>query len=266
MIASLFGPQGEATQAPQQIGFQTSDGVRIASEFYSEPSIRSSTLLVVAPGFAQAKDSQVMKSLCQSLFETKSTDVLCLDFRGTGGSSGTYSFGVDEPLDLQPVLEWGHENYKRVEVLGLSMGAYIAVRAAAFWPNQISKLLLVSCPPDFIDVISSGGVLGEIIHFVLNPVNPETQTGANWLFHWGNPFAAEPNLVDLVPQIEVPSAFLVGQEDPLVQLELTRPIFNSIAGSKSWTEFPQGDHAEAMFVQDPIAFIEWVKSSLSVTR
>ena len=262
IIATLMSAAAMATLNPLHTYFQTQDGVRIASDFYPQGAHLAKTLLIVAPGFAQSKDSQVMKSLCQNISQTSNVDVLCFDFRGTGGSSGTYNFGADEPLDIAPLLAWGNANYKKVNILGLSMGAYTAVRAGYLWPKFVSKLLLVSCPPDFLDIITSGGVLGEIIHFVLNPTNAETQTDANWLFNWGNPFSPEPNLIDLAKQVRTPAAFLVGQDDPLVRRDLTQSVYLAMAGPRSWTVFPAGDHAEAMYVQNPTAFVQWIKNNL----
>lgn len=241
------------------ISFATSDGERVDGDLRSG-SPNPSAIAIVAPGFAQHRQTKVMKSLCEDL--SKTMDSFCLDFRGTGTSTGFYTFGEKEPLDLQPVLEWAAAHYQTVNLIGLSLGAYAAGRAAYFWPKNISKLLLISCPTSVEDIVTSGGIFDSIFASVADPGAPELKTGADWFFRWGFIFGEKPDLSELGPQVTTPASFLIGQNDHLVFESLSQRVYDSFAGEKSWDVFPQGGHAESMFIQNAPAFEQWVVSHL----
>ncbi len=237
--------------------FTTSDGQNIAATFY--PNKLSHQLLILAPGFAQNKDTIVMSGLCRAV--QKTSNALCFDFRGTGQSSGTYVFGAKEFLDIESILRWAETKFKTVNLLGLSLGAYSAVRAAYEWPELISKLLLVSCPTSIEDIISTGGPFSDTYYFFTHPNSPELKTGADWIFRWGSLFDPKPNLKSIAPKIMVPAAFFSGAADHLVLNSLSREVYVAMAGSKSWDSMSDGDHAEAMYVQHPRQFVQWIETA-----
>lgn len=74
-------------------------------------------------------------------------DVHVLDFRGRGlsyatpGMEASLDAMVSDVLDLLAALEW-----TSVTLLGHSMGARVAIRAAARNPQRIAKLLLIDPP------------------------------------------------------------------------------------------------------------------------
>lgn len=74
-------------------------------------------------------------------------DVHVLDFRGRGlsysepGMMANLDAMASDVLDLLNVMEW-----QSVTVLGHSMGARVAIRAAARNPQRIAKLLLIDPP------------------------------------------------------------------------------------------------------------------------
>lgn len=246
------------------ISFNTSDYQRIDADLYRNGPSATKSLAIVAPGFAQHRHTQVMQGLCSEL--AKTIDTLCFDFRGTGTSTGYYTFGQDEPLDLEPILNWAAVNYTDINVIGLSLGAYTAGRAAYLWPDKVSKLLLISCPTDLNDIILSGGFLASIWASVIDWNSPELRTGANWFFRWGNLFAQKPDLSDMGSQISTPASFLSGENDHLVFNSLSQQVYDSFAGEKTFDVFELGGHAEAMFVQNPQAFEEWIVSHLKTRQ
>ena len=207
----------------QTMSFTTSDGERIDGDLYSAAR-PASAIAIVAPGFAQHRHTQVMKALCGDLSNNpaKTMDSFCLDFRGTGTSTGDYTFGANEQLDLEPILQWAAAHYEKVNLIGLSLGAYTAGRAAYLWPKNVSKLLLISCPTSVNEIVTSGGVFDSFFSSIVDPDLPELQTGADWFFHWGDVFGDKPDLSDLGPQIFTPASFLIGQNDHLVFESLSR--------------------------------------------
>ncbi len=233
------------THAAVLMSFNTSDGERIDGDLYSS-QLNHSSVAIVAPGFAQHRQTPPMKKLCQDL--SKTLDVVCLDLRGTGTSSGFYTFGEKEQLDLEAVLEWADVHYENVNLIGLSLGAYADGRAAYLWPKKVSKVLLISCPTNLDDIILSGGLFDSTYSSIINPGAPELQTGANWLG----------------PGIFTRASFLIGEDDHLVFEKLSRKVYDSFAGEKTWDVFQNGAHAEAMLIQNAPAFEQWMVSHLQM--
>jgi pimeloyl-ACP methyl ester carboxylesterase len=251
---------GAQAAAPQPLTFSSPDGVSLAADWYADTSCPKDLLILVAPGFAQHSRLGPMQALCSAL--TPTADICCLDFRGTGRSSGWYWFGSREYRDLEPALDWAGQHYRGVALLGISLGAYSSLRAASLWPAKIKRLLLVSCPTKLEDIILSGGVFSNAFAFVFRQPQLQIPAQANLWFRWGPLFAPKPAGTELAKALMVPVDFLVGGKDRLVYPSLSRKVYDSVPGSKTWTEFPDGPHGEALFLQDPPAFVGWVKAHL----
>ena len=207
-----------------------------------------------------------MPELCRDL--TREGDVLAVDFRGTGGSGGRYTFGAEEYQDLKPFLDWGRKRYAQTILLGLSLGAYHCFRAAHAWPERVDKILLVSCPTGLEDILKTGGPLRQA--FALSKdwkALPRRLTvPSHPFFRWGNPFSPKPQADELAPGLRVRSAFLVGGKDRLVLKSLSRRIFEKISGGASWTEIPEGQHAELIYIEQTQAFLQWCSKEIRKTK
>ena len=235
----------------------TEDGLRIAANFFR--GRKKGTLILLAPGFAQYKDSNVLRDISSDLVAFG--DVACLDFRGTGKSEGTYRFGAEEYKDLFPYMTWGKKKYKRVVIVGLSLGGYHAIRAAKEWPRLIDRLLLVSTPTCLEDVLKTGGPVLQAKNILSDWKSLKARLGLEFdiFFRWGNPFSKKPNAVDVARDVRTPMDVLAGGDDGLVLSKLTRMIFEGARGKKSWTVFEKGLHSELMYLQNPKKFIGWIK-------
>ncbi len=256
----------------EEMFFKTSDGLTVAANFYSgnlgkgrtqgSPLQGKNTLLILSPGFAKFKDAYPMMDICEEL--TKYGDVLCVDFRGVGKSEGRYSFGGSEYLDLEPLLKWG-SGYKKRILVGLSLGSYHSLRAAHAWPHLVTKVLLVSCPTSLEDVLLTLGPLrqGFAIATDWKFIQNRLKVDFGLFFRWGNPFSKKPNLKWLVTGLKVPLSFLVGGKDRLVAKFLSRKIYERAPHDKSWTEIPEGNHSEFLYLEQPVMFKGWLRNSLS---
>ena len=189
-------------------------------------------------------------------------DVVDYDVRGTGKSEGFYSFGAHDYLDIQAILEWAHGKYRKIGLLGFSIGAYSSMRAALEYPELVNKIFLVSCPQSLEDVMMSGGLFKSMLAVMTNQDVQQQQHPGDILFRWGYPFESEPNLVDEAPSLKVPAAFLVGGVDPLVFSARTRMIYDQVASPKTWMQINNGYHAEMMFYDFPTQFMGWLKGEL----
>ena len=240
--------------------FRTRDGVSIAATLY--PSAKPGRLVLLSPGFAQHRNTPVMRALARGL--TAFGEVSALDHRGTGGSGGRYGFGWKEYLDLEPILREAKKKGKRTVLVGCSMGGYHCLRAAAAWPKLVDRLLMASPPSVFEDVLKSGGAWRQVLHVSKDWKlwTIRLQTRPNVFFRYGHPFRPKPHGRDLASRVRCPAHVLAGEWDHLVFPALSREIYLGLAGKRSWTQRKGGEHAEVMFLQDPKRFLRWVSNHL----
>lgn len=245
----------------EEMWFKTRDGLDIAANFYPGNK-RTRKLILLAPGFAKYKDAHPMGELCGEL--SKYGDVVCLDFRGVGKSAGRYGFGDKEHYDLEAILKWGGKYRQRI-LVGLSMGSYYSLRAAHDFPDQVDRLLLVSVPSRFEDVLKTLGPLRQTWAIATSPRNLISRITSphNIFFRWDNPFRPKPDGADLAKRLKAPVFFLVGGKDRLVVKELSRKVYDQASNSKSWTEIPEGNHAEFLYLENQSEFKLWLKSNLT---
>ena len=121
----------------------TSDGVSVAVNHYDNSR---ESVLVIAHGWFMTKDTKPFKTMSEDFF--KHHDVITMDFRGHGKSSGLYTFTAKEPLDLKAVVDFAKEKYAKVFVIGFSLGGATAVIHAAE-QKDIDGLIAVSAPARF---------------------------------------------------------------------------------------------------------------------
>jgi len=250
------------TKEKQEITFKTRDNLVIAANLYrgAKPS---KILLVLAPGFAQFKDSNILNEMGES-FSTLG-DLICLDFRGTGKSEGRYDFGANEYQDLGPILEWGKKRYKKTVLIGLSLGGYHAIRAAREWPKMVDRVMLVSSPTSVEDVVKTGGPLLQFTFFLTDwkSLKGRLSLAFDLFFNWGNPFSRKPDVSEVVKEVKAPLDVLVGSRDWLVRNHLTEKIYQNAPNKSSWTCFEKGHHSELMYVQDEPRFKNWLTEKLN---
>ena len=256
------GGQGGFRRSALSITGRTQEPVLGQSKNSPLP-VKNRSLIILSPGFAKFKDAYPMTDLCQEL--TRYGDALCVDFRGVGKSQGRYSFGGSEYLDLEPLLKWGSRYRERI-LVGLSLGSYHSLRAAHAWPKLVTKALLISCPSSLDDVLLTFGPLrqGFAIATDWKSIQKRLSMEFNLFFRWGNPFSSKPQGESLALGISVPLFFLVGGKDRLVVKSLSRKIYEEASNPKSWTEIPEGNHAEFIYLEQERKFKRWIERSLVI--
>ena len=105
-------------------------------------------LIVIAHGFFNSKDSILLKELALDL--SADYDVIALDFRGHGKSSGLYYWSAKEAQDLLGVLNKDKKDtsYSKIGVIGFSLGA-TACLIAAHKDTLMDSLIAVSPVSEF---------------------------------------------------------------------------------------------------------------------
>lgn len=244
-----------AAVEPVELTFTASDGISLAADWY-HGSLPKAGILVVAPGFAQHKGTPCMKFVAQGL--AAQSDVVVLDFRGTGRSQGKFNFGSKEYLDLEPVLAWARLQSSDVRLLGFSLGAYSALRAAVLHPGLVDRLFLVSCPTRIGDILLGGGAILNPLALLFRHPKLQGPSKGDMFFRWGPLFTPNPSASEFAKGLKTPVGFLVAGKDTLVFESQTQRVFDAVPSQKTWLLWPEGLHAELMFLQNPRAFVAWI--------
>jgi len=232
----------------------TKDGERI------EVRIRKtgqSQALVICPGFFQSKDTQRFRDLSRAL--SRAFDFVAMDFRGHGRSTGGYTFGAKEMLDLEAVLAWARPQWARIGVLGFSMGGTIALNEVAEHHNADS-VVAVSALMAFEEVENRWWD-PRALQMALNNWDPRCGVRP------GNPLLPKPAPRDRVDRLApIPVLFIHGTEDPIVALRHSEVLFAKAREPKRLEIISGGGHAEELFRQFPERFVtlvtDWFAQSL----
>jgi pimeloyl-ACP methyl ester carboxylesterase len=119
----------------------TVDGVRIdAGHFAGDRGM----CVVLAHGFTGAWRLPTIMRIATLL--NRYGGVLAIDFRGHGRSRGQSTLGDHEVLDVEAAVRHARElGYRRVAVVGFSMGASVAIRHAGLY-GGVDAVVAVSSP------------------------------------------------------------------------------------------------------------------------
>jgi pimeloyl-ACP methyl ester carboxylesterase len=232
---------------------RAADGERIAWTRYTRPG--RAAALVVCPGFFKSKDTPTFRRLCRAL--AGSRDVLAMDFRGHGRSSGRYTFSAREPQDLHAMLDLARARYARVGVMGFSLGGAIAIAAASHRPGDVAALVAVSAPSEFRR-IEFRWWTPQAIRTGLRGLEPGA--GCRPAHVW----MAKERPIERLPYCRgVPIHLIHGTRDAIVAEAHAHRLFPAAADPKTLTLIPGGSHAEALFRDDPAGFLAVVEPWLA---
>ena len=148
--------------------------------------------------------------------------VLLVDFRGSGGSSESYTtIGIHEADDVAAVVQYAKQSLPHVSTIlfGKSMGAVAIIRAAHLQTIAPDAVILEAVFDTLLNTVRNRfAVMGA-------PAFP----GAELLIFWGgvqwnfNGFNHNP--VDYAPSLTCPSLFMHGNDDPRAKLVEGKRVF-----------------------------------------
>lgn len=229
----------------KEIKIKTKDGIKIAVNHYKN---NYDTVVIIAPGWFMTKDSKSFKELSE-VFAEKS-DVISMDFRGHGKSSGFYTFTSKELEDMEAVIEYANKFYKKIYLIGFSLGAAIVLNTAAYNYSCIDKIIAVSAPSCFEKI--------ENQIWKKEAWLPTLQKCE--LNRW---FSIRPSFIitekikpiDIIEKVKCPTLFLAGEKDPTVHSWHTEALFKKAICEKKYELFENCCHAEDLFIQDREKFV-----------
>ncbi len=178
------------------------------------------------------------------MFHTAGFNVLTFDWRAHGRSDGEHvTFGVYEKEDLLGALDFlAGRGVERVGLMGLSMGAGVALIAAAL-SDRVGAVVCDSLPVRIEHVVSgyivAKGAPRSLANFAARVVLTLSsfRVGGN-LFH-----------VDAwrwAPHVKnTPVLLIHGDRDPLVSVDEIDQVFDLLPGPKVLWRVPAASHREA---------------------
>ncbi len=229
----------------KEIFINTEDQVNIAFNHYKNGNDK---VIIIAHGWYMCKDAIPFKNM-SDLF-SKNFDVITMDFRGHGRSSGFYTFTAKEPQDLKTVVDFAKQNYSKIGILGFSLGAALCLIHAAEH-KDIHCLIAVSAPVDFDKIENhfwrSEAFIPTLQKFIFKEkrnVRP------------GNIFLNKIKPINIIKEVSpVPTLFLAGEKDPTIYPWHTQKLYEEALDPKEFILFENNFHAEDLFLQSKEKFM-----------
>ncbi len=230
----------------------TPDGVKVAINHYE---CGNENVLIVAPGWFMTKDSKAFLDISNSFCEH--IDVVTLDFRGHGRSSGFYTFAAKEMQDIETVIEFAKSKYKNIYLMGFSLGGMICLNYVSSH-SGIQKVIAVSPPCDFSKIENQMWRKEAWL-----PTFKKME-----LKRW---FSIRPSIfphkkiktIDIIQNNTAETLYITGKFDPTVHIWHTKALYDKSTCKKEFKCFELGEHAEDLFLSYKEEFmqicVDWLR-------
>jgi pimeloyl-ACP methyl ester carboxylesterase len=236
-----------------KLTLKTSDDIKIAVKHYQGGK---DEVLIIAPGWFMTKDTCSFSDMAQEF--ASRFDVIAMDFRGHGKSSGLYTFTSKESADLKAVVDFAKQKYEKVYLIGFSLGGALVLIHGANEKN-VDKIIAVSAPHSFDEIENQMWRPEAWFMTIFKKMDLK-----QWASIRPSPvIGAKIKPIDIVDKIEVPTLFIAGEKDPTVHAWHTQALFNKAVCKKHYELFENCFHAEDLFLQDKERFLticnDWLK-------
>ncbi|MEI8390748.1 MAG: alpha/beta fold hydrolase [bacterium] len=237
-----------------EIFLETEDNTSIAINHYDS---KRDSVIIIAHGWYMCKDSKYFKAISEDFFLNH--DVITMDFRGHGKSSGLYTFSAKEPEDLKTVVNYAKQRYSKIGLIGFSLGAAISIIHTAKY-NDIDSLIAVSSPVSF-DKIESRFFKKEAVI----PTIEKFELFRSLSVRPGNILLNKVNPLDVVQEIvSAPVLFISGAKDPTIYPWHSQELYNKSCEKKALSIFEDDFHAEDLYINSRERFMSECNSWMSV--
>ncbi len=224
-----------------ELSLTTQDGIKISAHHYRADSLKSK-VIIICPGFLMYKESKPFVILSERLANT--FDIITIDFRGHGSSTGLFTFSAREYLDLRAAVDYATIHYKFIGVMGFSLGGAAAINEAAT-NERIDSVMAVSAPTEF-ERIENRFIDKNVLIRMLRK------------FEWrmmkmrpGNILLDKPKPIEKVGKISPrPIIFVHGTSDAIIDVQHSKDLFEKAKEPKRLIIIKEGLHAEDLFYGD----------------
>ena len=229
---------------------QTEDSHKI---FYDHYHGGHSKIAVIAHGFFNSKDSELIKKVALEL--SCFIDVITFDFRGHGKSEGLFHWTSKEYLDLEAVLRIANANYQKTGLIGFSLGAATSIITVAR-VNKVDSLIAVSGPTEFekIDYKFWNLDVENDIFYNLGDgrKGKGVRPGPFWL--------KKDKPINVVKDIKIPVLYIHGEDDWVILPWHSERLYENTISKKHIIKISGGSHAEYLMRFNADEFIEAIRS------
>jgi len=229
----------------EPIQTSASDGARLVGTWHGHPEADGRTLLLLH-GLAEGR--QMMRARADGIF-ARGWNVAVLDARAYGDSGGGLaSFGGREVADLGLWVDAVARKVGpglRLAVWGRSMGAAVALRAAADAPRV--RALVLEAP--YIDLHRTAATL--IRRYGLPGSRPLAALVLRRAGRLAGVSLHRPRPIDVAPRVAVPALILRGTGDALVSESETSALAAALGGPVETVAVPSARHSKIVDVGGP---------------
>lgn len=248
-----------AVVLPRDVALCTSDGVRISARHW-DSGLRD-VGCVLAHGFTGSSRAPHVVAISREL-SARGVGVLALDLRGHGRSGGRSTVGAEEIHDVAAAVEWLREHgYRRVAVLGWSMGGSVVLRYAGLG-GDTDAVVSISAPGRWFE---RGTRPMRIVHWLC-----ETRTGRTVLrvvrrtrlatTGWDPVPEAPHEVAGLIAPI--PLLIVHGDADHYLPLPHAHLLGEAAPAAQLWIE-PGMRHAESATTPELVErIVSWLREVL----
>ncbi len=195
--------------------------------------------IIIFPGNGSTKASQLLAPA--KVLHALNYNVLLVDFRGVGGSSGnTKTLGIRESQDVVLAMNYAHQSQSALKspvvLYGISMGTAAILRAVAQEKIKPDAVILELPFTRMLSAVRSRFRVFNIPSF----------PGAELLVFWGglqygfNGFGHNPEVY--ARQVKCPTLVLQGKQDKWTSMAEINTLVKNLQGSKQLVVFPKAGH------------------------
>lgn len=243
--ANSAGLPGANRTTRQPLSF---DGTLIRYDLYS---VDQNRVVLVVPGFWRSRRWPALEALAGKIVGGGASAAV-MDLRGHGDSGGTFGFNLHEWRDVAAVARdlVAQKGFSRVDLLGFSLGASVAVTAAARADDiPWGTLLLISPVADF-----------AMIRPRLNPLTVRRHLSLSQAFRrprfdWGFAFREKIRAIEEIGKVRVPVTLVHVHRDWLVHHRHAETLYSRAREPKRLVllDIPGRWHADRILTSAPEA-------------
>jgi len=230
--------------------------------YYDQFKSGHKNVIIIAHGFFNSKQAVILKQLGESLNDAY--DVILFDFRGHGQSKGFFSWTSREYLDLLSVVEFAHQSYEKIGLIGLSLGAATSIIVASK-TSLINSIIAISAPVEVAKIdycFWRLNVKNDLFYnlFGQGKQGKGIRPGPFW-------YKKEKPL-EIVKKTQTPIFYIHGDSDWVIRYWHSQELYKNTTALKRLSIIKNGPHAEYLFLEHKDEMLrlirEWFIETLAV--